>query len=123
MEHYEMLGDHFAGTGNSYQHYAKASEAMKAAGQDAVVEDFLSANLWGTPDMILAKLRKRRELIGDFEVNGAFSYQSIPYDQVEQCMKLFAKEVGPEIKSWKPSPQPRRTAVDVNASATVRAGK
>jgi alkanesulfonate monooxygenase SsuD/methylene tetrahydromethanopterin reductase-like flavin-dependent oxidoreductase (luciferase family) len=123
MEHYEMLGDHFAGTGNSYQHYAKASEAMKAAGQDAVVEDFLSANLWGTPDMILAKLRRRRELIGDFEVNGAFSYQSIPYDQVEQCMRLFAKEVGPEIKSWKPSPQPRRTAVDVNTSAPARAGK
>ncbi len=123
MEHYEMLGDHFAGTGNSYQHYAKASEAMKAAGQDAVVEDFLSANLWGTPDMILVKLRKRRELIGDFEVNGAFSYQSIPYDQVEQSMKLFAKEVGPEIKSWKPSPQPRRTAVDVGTSATTRAGK
>lgn len=123
MEHYEMLGDHFSGTGNSYQHYAKASEAMKAAGQDAVVEDFLSANLWGTPDMILAKLRKRRELIGDFEVNGAFSYQSIPYDQVESCMKLFGKEVGPEIKSWKPSPQPRRTAVDVSTSAAVRAGK
>jgi len=73
--------------------------------------------------MILAKLRKRRELIGDFEVNGAFSYQSIPYDQVEQSIKLFAKEVGPEIKSWKPSPQPRRTAVDVGTSATTRAGK
>ena len=123
MEHYEMLNDHFAGTGNSYQHYAKAAEAMKVAGQDAVVEDFLSANLWGTPDMILAKLRKRREQIGDFEVNGAFSYQSLPYDQVEQGMKMFAKEVGPEVKSWKVSPQPRRTAVDVGTSATVRAGK
>ncbi|MGE0827491.1 MAG: LLM class flavin-dependent oxidoreductase [Candidatus Binatia bacterium] len=122
MEHYEMIGDHFAQTGNSYQHYAKAAEMMKAAGQDAVIEDFLSANLWGTPDMLVAKLRERRELIGDFEVNGAFSYQSLPYDQVEACMRLFAKEVGPEIKSWQPQPQPRRTAVNVESSS-ARVGK
>lgn len=117
MEHYEMLGTHFTGTGKSYEHYAKAAELMKAAGTDAVLEEFLNANLWGTPEMIIAKLHKRREVIGDFEVNGCFSYQSLPFDQVENCMRFFAKEVGPEIKSWKPQPQPRRTAVDVAATS------
>jgi hypothetical protein len=120
MEHYEMTGSHFAETGNSYRHYAKAAEQIKAAGQDAVVEDFLGANLWGDPDMIVQKLRKRRELIGDFETNGVFSYQSLPFDQVEQGMRLFAKEVAPEIKSWQQQAA-RRLSVNVTptASATV----
>jgi hypothetical protein len=72
-----------------------------AAGHDVVIEEFISSNLRGTPEMILATLR-RREAMGDLEVNGAFSYYSVPYADVEENMRLFAKEVGPEIKSWQP---------------------
>jgi len=103
MEHYRMDDSaNFAATGASYQHYAKAAEQINALGHDAVIEEFISSNLWGTPDMIAATLRHRREVIGDFEVNGAFSYYSLPYDDVETSMRLFAKEVAPEIKSWQP---------------------
>ena len=71
--------------------------------------------------MILATLRHRREVIGDFEVNGAFSYYSLPYDDVEQNMRLFAKEVGPEVKSWQP--QARRQPVAVRPAAVTVAAK
>jgi alkanesulfonate monooxygenase SsuD/methylene tetrahydromethanopterin reductase-like flavin-dependent oxidoreductase (luciferase family) len=121
MEHYEMTGSHFAETGKSYQHYAKAAEQIKAVGQDAVIEDFLRANLWGDPDMIIQKLQKRREVIGDFEVNGVFSYQSLPFDQVERSMRLFAKEVAPEIKSWQR--QAGRQPVDIAPSASTPVSK
>ncbi len=121
MNHYEMTGSHFAETNGSYQHYAKAAEQIKAVGQDAVIEDFLSANLWGDPDTLVAKLRKRRSLIGDFEVNGCFSYQSQPFDQVESSMRLFAKEVGPEIKSWQR--QDRRQPVAVAPAVSAAAAK
>lgn len=121
MEHYEMTGSHFAETGNSYQHYARAAELIKAAGQDAVVEDFLRANLWGDPDMLIEKLRKRRQVIGDFEVNGCFSYQSQPYEQVESSMRLFAKEVAPEVKSWQR--QVGRQPVDVTSSTSTAVAK
>jgi alkanesulfonate monooxygenase SsuD/methylene tetrahydromethanopterin reductase-like flavin-dependent oxidoreductase (luciferase family) len=100
MEHYELAGDHFETTGKSYAYYAKGSEALRAAGHDAVIEEFLDANLWGDPDLILKKLQHRRSIIGDFEVNGVLSYQSQPYEQVERCMRLFAKEVGTELKNW-----------------------
>ena len=113
MEHYEMLGDHFTKAGKSYQHYAQTAEMMKQLDSDVVVEGFLNANLWGSPDMLLKKLEQRREIIGDFEVIGCFSYQSQPYDQVARCMQLFAKEVGPELKSW--TPQTNSAPVDVNA--------
>lgn len=121
MEHYRMDdAANFATTGASYQHYAKAAEQINSLGHDTVIEEFISSNLWGTPDMILATLRHRREVIGDFEVNGAFSYYSLPYEDVEQNMRLFAKEVASEIKSWQP--QVRRQPVDVRpAAASVTA--
>jgi alkanesulfonate monooxygenase SsuD/methylene tetrahydromethanopterin reductase-like flavin-dependent oxidoreductase (luciferase family) len=122
MEHYRMDdAANFASTGASYQHYAKAAEQINAAGHDAVIEEFISSNLWGTPDMILTALRRRRETIGDFEVNGAFSYFSVPYTDVEENMRLFAKEVAPEIKSWQP--QARRQPVDVRPAAAPAVAK
>jgi alkanesulfonate monooxygenase SsuD/methylene tetrahydromethanopterin reductase-like flavin-dependent oxidoreductase (luciferase family) len=122
MEHYRMDDvANFATTGSSYQHYAKAAEQINAAGHDAVIEEFISSNLWGTPDMIAAKLRHRREVVGDFEVNGAFSYYNMPYADVEQNMRLFAKEVAPEIKSWQP--QARRQPVDVRPAAAHTVAK
>jgi len=121
MEHYRMDDSaNFASTGASYQHYAKAAEQIQSLGHDAVIEEFIKSNLWGTPDMISATLRHRREVIGDFEVNGAFSYYSIPYEDVEKNMRLFAKEVAPEVKSWQP--QARRQPVDIRpGAATVTA--
>jgi len=122
MEHYRMDDSaNFAATGASYQHYAKVAEQINAVGHDAVIEEFISSNLWGTPDMILATLRHRREVIGDFEVNGAFSYYSLPYDDVEKNMRLFAKDVAPEVKSWQP--QARRQPVDVRPAAVTVAAK
>jgi len=122
MEHYRMDDSaNFAETGKSYQHYAKAAEQINAIGHDAVIEEFISSNLWGTPDMILATLRHRREVIGDFEVNGVFSYQSISYDDVEKNMRLFAKEVGSEIKRWQP--QTRSQPVNVAPSAATVSAK
>ena len=112
-----MTGDHFAETGKSYAHYANAAKQIKAAGTDAVLEDFLGANLWGDPAMLMKKLEKRREVIGDFELNGVFSYQSTPYDQVEQSMRLFAKEVGSEIKTWQT--RANRPAVDVGQTGAI----
>ncbi len=112
MEHYEMGGDHFAKTGKSYAHYAKGAEMMKSVGQDAIVEEFLGANLWGTPEMIIKKLRERRALVGDFNANGVHSFQSIPFAEAEASMRLFAKEVAPEVKSWQ-----RQSTVTSSAAA------
>ena len=122
MEHYRMDDSaNFATTGASYQHYAKAAEQINALGHDAVIEEFIRSNLWGTPDMIMATLRHRREVIGDFEVNGVFSYQSLPYEDVEENMRLFAKEIAPEVKKWQP--QARRQPVDVRPAAAPATAK
>ena len=56
---------------------------------------------WGTPDRILRELEKRREVVGDFELNVSFRFGGIPYDEAEASLKLFAKEVLPVLKTWK----------------------
>lgn len=101
LDHYEMLdAEHFEKTGRSYQHYADGAKMLEEMGHDAMIDGFLEANLWGDPAQIRDRLEKRRELIGDFEVNGVFSYQSLPFDVVAQNMTLFVDEVGPTLKGW-----------------------
>ena len=101
LDHYEMLEkQHFTEAGTSYQHYANAAEQMAEMGKEAMVEGFLAANLWGDPAMICDKMEKRRELIGDFETSGCFSYSSIPYDQTRSMMKMFAESAGDLFHSW-----------------------
>ena len=56
---------------------------------------------WGAPDRILRGLEKRREVVGDFELNVSFRFGGIPYDEAEASLKLFAKEVLPVLKTWK----------------------
>ena len=61
----------------------------------------MKAASWGTPDRILRELEKRREVVGDFELNVSFRFGGIPYDEAEASLKLFAKEVLPVLKTWK----------------------
>ncbi len=101
FDHYEMLdAKHFKETGGSYAHYAQSAETMIEMGQEKIMEGFLDANLWGDPARIKDKLIERREIIGDFETNGVFSFQSLPFEYAEKSMRLFAETAGPILKSF-----------------------
>ena len=99
LEHYEVMGDHFAVT-EGYDAYAKAAEVLRRVGESGFLDMFMKATAWGTPDKILANLEQRREMIGPFEYTTAFRYGGIPYDEAEASMRLFASEVLPVIKTW-----------------------
>ncbi|MEZ5261885.1 MAG: LLM class flavin-dependent oxidoreductase [Acidimicrobiales bacterium] len=99
LEHYEVMGDHFAVT-EGYDAYAKAAEVLRRVGESGFLSMFMKAATWGTPDQILARLEERRELLGSFEYTGAFRYGGIPYDEAQASMRLFASEVLPVIKTW-----------------------
>ena len=99
LEHYEVMGDHFAVT-EGYDAYAKAAEVLRRVGESGFLAMFMKAATWGTPDQILARLEERRELLGSFEYTGAFRYGGIPYEEAQASMRLFASEVLPVIKTW-----------------------
>lgn len=99
LEHYEVMGDHFAVT-EGYDAYAKAAEVLRRVGESGFLEMFMKATAWGTPDQILSTLEQRRELIGPFEYTTAFRYGGIPYEEAKASMDLFGSEVLPVIQSW-----------------------
>lgn len=99
LEHYEVMGDHFAVT-EGYDAYAKSAEVLRRVGESGFLDMFMKATAWGTPDQILANLEERRSLIGPFEYTTAFRYGGIPYEEATASMHLFASEVLPVIQSW-----------------------
>jgi alkanesulfonate monooxygenase SsuD/methylene tetrahydromethanopterin reductase-like flavin-dependent oxidoreductase (luciferase family) len=102
LEHYEILSGHFA-TIKGYDAYAKKAEMARDTGRDGIVEAFLKAAVWGTPDHILRELEARREAIGDFELCTSFRYGGIPLAKAEAALRLFAREVLPVLQSWRPA--------------------
>ena len=103
LEHYEILSGHFSRI-KGYDAYAKKAELAKDAGRDGIVEAFLKAAVWGTPDRILRQLEERRAAIGEFELCTSFRFGGTPYDLAERSMRLYAKEILPVLKSWTAAP-------------------
>ena len=73
---------------------------FKQVGLQIAADTYCSVQTWGTPKMILEKLRWRRELIGDFELNTIVNYGGLPFDEAEKSIRLFASQVLPEVQSW-----------------------
>ncbi len=99
IKHYEIMGEHFK-EAKGYEHYATASDLFKQVGLETSANVYCSVQTWGTPQRILEKLRWRRELLGDFELNMVVNYGGLPFEEAKKSIRLFSKEVLPEIQSW-----------------------
>jgi alkanesulfonate monooxygenase SsuD/methylene tetrahydromethanopterin reductase-like flavin-dependent oxidoreductase (luciferase family) len=99
IKHYEIMSEHFKDV-KGYDHYATAGELFNQVGLETSAKVYCSVQTWGTPQMILEKLRARRERIGDFELNLIANYGGMPFEEAERSVRLFAKEVLPEVQSW-----------------------
>jgi len=99
VQHYELMSDHFRDV-RGYDSYASASELFRQVGLEPAARAYCSFNSYGTPAQILEKLRKRRALIGDFELNVIANYGGMSQDEAEASIRLFAEEVLPELHRW-----------------------
>jgi len=99
LEHYEVMGDHFAET-EGYDAYAKAAEVLRKVGESGFLDGFMDASAYGTPDQIIEQFAARRELLGEFELATNFRFGGIPFEEADESMRLFAAEVLPELQSW-----------------------
>ena len=77
-----------------------ASDLFQQVGLETAANTYCSVQTWGTPEMILEKLRHRRELPGSFELNLVVNYGGLPFEEVEQSLRLFAAEALPELHAW-----------------------
>jgi alkanesulfonate monooxygenase SsuD/methylene tetrahydromethanopterin reductase-like flavin-dependent oxidoreductase (luciferase family) len=99
LDHYELLTKGFEGV-RGYEMYARASEILSSIGKDDQAQSYFHVQSWGSPATMLEKLRRRRELVGDFELSVIVRYGSLPMEKVRSSMQLFAREVLPELHRW-----------------------
>jgi alkanesulfonate monooxygenase SsuD/methylene tetrahydromethanopterin reductase-like flavin-dependent oxidoreductase (luciferase family) len=98
-KHYELMGDHFGKIGG-YDTYATASELFRQVGLEPAAKGYCLLNTYGTPAEIVEKLRRRRALIGDFELTMISHYGGMAPEEAEASIRLFAEEVLPELRAW-----------------------
>jgi alkanesulfonate monooxygenase SsuD/methylene tetrahydromethanopterin reductase-like flavin-dependent oxidoreductase (luciferase family) len=105
LRHYELTGDHLSKT-KGYEYYGRMSEiARERGGADALTEFFLNLQVWGTPEQCYERVLDIRARVGCDTFVGAFSYAGMPWDEVERNVKLFAREVMPELKKLGVEPE------------------
>ena len=62
VNHYELMSDHFKEV-KGYDNYASAVDLFQQVGVEPAALGYCAVQSWGTPDQILEKLRRRRELL------------------------------------------------------------
>ena len=70
---------------------------IREAGQEASAQGYFEAQTWGTPEQIIEKINHKRSVIGDYQLNCAFSFAGMPYDKAERSMRLFGEKVIPKL--------------------------
>jgi alkanesulfonate monooxygenase SsuD/methylene tetrahydromethanopterin reductase-like flavin-dependent oxidoreductase (luciferase family) len=99
VEHYELMSEHFKGT-KGYALYANAADAFRAVGLETAMNTYLGIQTWGTPKQILERFESRKKLLGGFETVLIARYGGMSLEDAEGSIRLFAKEVLPEVQSW-----------------------
>ena len=102
LEHYELMSTHFATPRATTP--TPRNRRWRAPGRDGLVNALLGVAVKGTPDEMLRAYEHRRALLGDFDLSTSFRFGGIPLAKAEMSMRLFAKEVLPVLKTWKPAP-------------------
>ena len=98
MDHYEFRSDHLKTT-KGYEYYGKFTEKIERYGDQDVKDFFLDLQVWGTPEQCYQKIMDTRGRVSNDSFLAAFSFGGMPYGQVEQSMRLFSKEVMPQLKN------------------------
>ena len=95
------------------------SERIAEYGTDTVVDYFVNLQVSGTPEQCYERILDIHRRTGNSHYVGVFSYAGMPYDEAERNMRLFAKEVMPELKKTAPAapaaPEPAAAGKDVRA--------
>ncbi|MFR9805111.1 LLM class flavin-dependent oxidoreductase [Pseudonocardia sp. RS010] len=97
VEHYEFGGRHFEST-SGYASYAAAKEAIDSYGLDTVVDIYVNAQIWGTPEEQLAKHEERRAIVGEYEPIMVFQYGGLKGEKAAASYELFTREVMPTLR-------------------------
>lgn len=111
LKHYELRADHMKNL-KGYEYYAKMQQGIREVGEDAAVKFFLDLQIWGTPEQCYQKITETSARIHSDHFTGVFSYSGMPWDDAERNMRLFAREVMPELQKLPPVKQRIKAAAE-----------
>jgi len=120
LDHYHFEADHLAKT-KGYEYYGKMSEKIAEYGTDAVIDYFVNLQVSGTPEQCYEKILDIHRRTGNSHFVGVFSYAGMPCDEAERNMRLFAKDVMPELKTLAINAPAAPEAAVAGAGTDVRA--
>ena len=90
-------------------------------GGDHVVPREAAAALHRTPEQCYEKILDIHRRTGNSHYVGVFSYAGMPYEEAESNMRLFAKEVMPQLKRLEVKAPAAPEAAVATAGKDVRA--
>jgi alkanesulfonate monooxygenase SsuD/methylene tetrahydromethanopterin reductase-like flavin-dependent oxidoreductase (luciferase family) len=97
LDHYNFGSDHLART-KGYEYYGKMADKIQTYGADSVTDFFVDLQISGTPEQCYEQILDVRRRVGNEHFVGVFSYAGMPYPEAERNMRLFAKEVMPQLQ-------------------------
>lgn len=97
LEHYELMDDHLKGK-KGYESYGAAVDFLRAIGKEGMCQGYLDVTAWGTPEQIIEKFERRRDLLGEFDINPCFRFGGMRYEEAERSMRAFATHVMPALR-------------------------
>ena len=96
IRHYELDGSHFKAT-KGYEYYDRMASAVVAHGSDEAAGFFQELQVWGTPEQCYERVAAIRKRVGCERFVALFGYAGMPFEEAESSMRLFAREVMPEL--------------------------
>jgi alkanesulfonate monooxygenase SsuD/methylene tetrahydromethanopterin reductase-like flavin-dependent oxidoreductase (luciferase family) len=98
---YEFSSDYLGGV-PGYERYAQIGEQMQKFAAEG--GDLLNDAVVGTPDECIAKIEELSDLVHPAQWNFDFKFGNLTYDEAEQSIRLFAREVLPHVHKMEVKP-------------------
>ena len=103
IDHYEFDQPHLKST-PGYEFHGQMYDRLTApGGAEKMTEFYIGLQPFGTPEQVFEKTKSFCDLVGADGYIGVFRYGGMPPAEAEKSMRLFAKEVMPELQKIGPA--------------------
>ena len=102
IKHYEFDKPHLKDT-KGYEAHGTMYDRLKApGGMEMMTDFFVNLQIWGSPQQVFDKIMKLQDETHMDGYMGVFSFAGMPISEADKSMKLFAREVMPELQKLAP---------------------
>jgi alkanesulfonate monooxygenase SsuD/methylene tetrahydromethanopterin reductase-like flavin-dependent oxidoreductase (luciferase family) len=103
VAHYEFDKPHLKETPGYEFHGQMYDRLSEPGGMQRTGDFYIGLQPWGTPEQVYEKVLSFCDLLGADTFVGVFRYGGMPPEVAEHSLRLFAREVLPELKRVRPA--------------------